>query len=757
MASLNTKPTATCKSNQSGLVTKSNNFKSRLQPPTTLPLRTTSRIPQRTSTIAKKMNGIADNKGPTLRVNFHTPREVWSPLSTPVNGCNGMKNNALKVGGGLSKVPKYQLKDNGPIPNPTMTNIPRSSGIPKPQIRSKPPVVVRRPSLKPHRQTSFHRHSAQIPQTQTRTSKLTANGDIPSLKSTPYRPRPVSLPADSASEVTIPANRPKSFQLNHPPTQPLPVSSEMSSRESSSSSSACSSASSLARHKAIKGDRTSFARLSANYSPPDHRALIDAVSDECEFGNEHEDENNNQDSESTVSDLSLKTVATINEVNEYTSPRKDSSGYSFDYEPQSNTASIDLTSQEQPVTAPYICSSNGPPMTLKWESDESSVGSENDQAEKVWKELEMKLGRKVRGRSLRRGRWVVKPRSSDIDPTAESHSHDNEEEVDSESEFSVSNYYTNSHTSPPSQEYGISSPVIESPTSATALFDMTAPLIASTSSKNGFTPFNTPLLNKDSIKRHTRVKGKKTAGSAVMTSVVERVEDEVELVDEEEAERVQLPVVRNYPTTPNSENDRHSVFNSPQADYDKCEMIHAPATAQPSSDNSKPRVYRLDSHVISALSVLQGSYDSPELDMALSSSSSTFSPISSILDDEDDEWEGGLGLGMSLKLNTVYNLPTINSKTRSGFSRSINKEDDSRKPDQAITHVKEVESSTEFEDELSIHDEIAQLDQIISQTVVREDKVEEEVDEVTEDVLVVRDLDTGLETEIRVGDGFMLS
>ncbi|WWD03186.1 hypothetical protein V865_001233 [Kwoniella europaea PYCC6329] len=784
-------------------------FTSRIQPPSTLPLRTSSK-PRQSITTSKSASQFPDraipaekpsftSRSPPPRVSFLTPREVWSPLATPIPNMNERPN--VKVATAPSRVPKYQLKDTGPIP------LTSPNSTPKPQIRPRP---ILRPSMKPRRQTSMQRPVLQIPKPHVR--PLTTTQQISRLP-IPTHSRPVSLPADPVITIPIPKPRPASYQspysdssssyisqptITIPEPRPslLPVSGIPTSVQpfrqtsnQSAASSTCSSASSLARHRAIKKkgqDRSSFARLST-YSPPNHVALIKALAVDSEAENE--------DTESTISDHSIRTVATVNPPDR--EPTIHESEASYNLEPKSKSTSLSSThtlnnySSSFPpegLTAPYLVPSTAPPMTLEWESDESS--GEIDEAEKVWRELELKLGRKVRGRSLRRGKWVVKPRNEGergSNPQQQSsfddldHA-DNGEAIQMEttsSGFSVSLYYPSAsahpHSTPPlhipqpqssssSFAYG-SSPMMGSPSSATALFDMSAPLVPG-GSKHGYTPWNTPLMNKESIKRGNRVK-KRYASCDVGESDAHHTD---RLGSLEEYSRVEFPQMDDYSPGSSSINSIHNELNSLPAMSNSIftpESIstNGSTTPQPRPDpitvpkpNSIPAqppktMYRLDSHVVSALTALQGTFDSPDLDFALQTCSSpASSPI--VASSEEEAESGGLGLGMKLNLKTVYHLPTL-SPAVGKRSTEVEISDRHNKGGRGVNEQLDNIASARDRIPLVENDHTTKLDKTILR-IEPAPSISDNPDE-EDGVLVIRDLDTGLERQVRVGDGLTLS
>jgi len=111
------------------------------------------------------------------------------------------------------------------------------------------------------------------------------------------------------------------------------------------------------------------------------------------------------------------------------------------------------------------------------------------EAEEVWRRLEAKMGRRLRGTSLReRGRWVVKRRE---DTGLDDDTKGGMERQPSD--FSVSTYLT-----------------FEPDDEATAIFNMAAPLVTSFSS-TAATPWNTPCLRRETLQRTGRVTRKRSA------------------------------------------------------------------------------------------------------------------------------------------------------------------------------------------------------------------------------------------------------
>jgi hypothetical protein len=70
-------------------------------------------------------------------------------------------------------------------------------------------------------------------------------------------------------------------------------------------------------------------------------------------------------------------------------------------------------------------------------------------------------------------------------------------------------------------------------------------------------------------------------------------------------------------------------------------------------------MYRLDSHVISALTAFQGVFDSPELDVALGLSEEDVHGPTMWDGDEAMKEEEGLGFGMHIKRTSIYSSLTL--------------------------------------------------------------------------------------------------
>ncbi|KAK4685089.1 hypothetical protein P7C73_g5066, partial [Tremellales sp. Uapishka_1] len=138
----------------------------------------------------------------------------------------------------------------------------------------------------------------------------------------------------------------------------------------------------------------------------------------------------------------------------------------------------------------------------------------------------------------------------------------------------------------------------------TALFDMSGPLIRGS---GGVTPQNTPLISRDSLQRNRRVR-KRDMPDSPPVEVGNSLSNPTALVD-----------------------SKHLVSTSP------------------------PNMYRLDSHIVTALQTLQ-EIDTPALDQILN--------LSPLIDEIDSMMRptrpplemGGLGLGMHLRMDSVYSL-----------------------------------------------------------------------------------------------------
>lgn len=143
------------------------------------------------------------------------------------------------------------------------------------------------------------------------------------------------------------------------------------------------------------------------------------------------------------------------------------------------------------TTAPYLVPTSGPPMALTWLPDPESLTP--DPAEELWRRLEIKMGRRLRGPSLRdRGRWVVKMEKQ-------------------ASDFSVSAYLG----------FGDDTTVSEGESdgyeAGEAIFDIAAPLVTSLSS-TAATPANTPCLRRETLQRATRVRRKRSEDEGIPRS-----------------------------------------------------------------------------------------------------------------------------------------------------------------------------------------------------------------------------------------------
>lgn len=256
--------------------------------------------------------------------------------------------------------------------------------------------------------------------------------------------------------------------------------------------------------------------------------------------------------------------------------------------------------------APFLVPQNGPDVTLAWQPDTEIV--DQDPAEEVWKTLERKMGRRLRGESVGdRGRWIVQALQENFQPTSATGVSDGVAQGCCGMEKTLSEFTVSAYSSMTDDE-------------GTALFDMTAPLIPSVSS-SAATPANTPCFRSDTLTRHRHIRRRHNASAM------------------------------SRQTSSESALSHGSKLSTTTEESVKTDI------SQPVSG----LMYRLDSHVISALSALQGAFDSPELDVALG------------LDDDDligpAIWdgsetpkktaEGGLGLGMHIRLSSVYTLPTL--------------------------------------------------------------------------------------------------
>lgn len=262
--------------------------------------------------------------------------------------------------------------------------------------------------------------------------------------------------------------------------------------------------------------------------------------------------------------------------------------------------------------APYLVPSHGPEMTLTWEPDPESSGI--DPAEEVWKRLEVKMGRQLRPASIKdRGRWVAKAIEVDREDNGM---------YRQESDFSISAYCL------PEDEEIVE--IMEFGGEGTALFDMTAPLVPSVST-SADTPANTPCIRRETLQRTRHIRRRDGSSSASMSRS----------------------------TSSDSRSD---------ADYGSS-MTTEQSNSVKSLAEDNGRMYRLDSHIVSALNALQGGFDSPMLDFALGLD--THKPM--LMEDDDpevyldylrDDGAGGLGLGIPLKNDSIYHLPTLSPSTR---------------------------------------------------------------------------------------------
>ncbi|OCF31957.1 hypothetical protein I316_06340 [Kwoniella heveanensis BCC8398] len=785
---------------------------------------------------------------PQPRVSFLTPREVWSPLATPIPGlpsnvsassstftstrASAMPAPARMKMASKTNIPKYQLRD----PGVTST----SSGLPKP-ARPRPPslqpcstnyTTSSIPTLRPVSQpppsnvssssTPSLSSSSMIKPTVTDAITATQNGITAPASASARRPpgigtmirnRAAASPPSQGEKLASlrPANQPSSLAAPTTDSQTIatgrrvpshsrnlsepaftiepfidrqrPVSwnpaydsntisyqdggtesmleapllyARMGSNASiTSSATNCSSASSLTRHRAIRANGKGRGRssrigsakrdsLSGDWDNRYERTLGTPSEELDGEGAKEEDD----ETESTISEASIRTAATINMPNgvsdtyrdqhPLTSPCDLLTGYnrpnfpsaSFTpYAKESKPASLSIETDDNGLNldperndpdtsmcAPYLVPAAGPRMTLEWESDGNcNSEGEIDEAERVWRELESKLGRKVRGRSLRRGRWVVRPvreelgGGEDVGVGMEKTS----------SGFSISYYVSSQDTC-----FGVRTPQeatedgnqlallsSEFDVQATALFDMSAPLIPSVSA-SACTPWNTPCMNKETLRRSRRVKKKFSAsgsgsgseswsmGMSMSTScsseaiegpeydeeesVIEfydQCEEASDSFDKNEQSLIELPI---SPVIVNSFQENITPSPEPQVNInarfqneDSSRSQDAATAPSPATTTGRPGpVYRLDSHVISALSALKGVFDSPELDHALTASSCPPYTLQDLYESESEsESEGGdddaavseglgLGLGVPLRLDSIYHLPVLSPRLR---------------------------------------------------------------------------------------------
>ena len=269
---------------------------------------------------------------------------------------------------------------------------------------------------------------------------------------------------------------------------------------------------------------------------------------------------------------------------------------------------------------PLHSSPTEPSPELTWEPDPESV--DDDPADEVWRRLEVKLGRRLRDTISDRGTWVAKAakrRGSvgiqsaqwqrvDIDSTVEMRK--------SPSDFSVSAYLSDDEGT-------------DFQCSSTALFDMSAPLVLSVSILAA-TPANTPCIRSDTLHRSKRVFRGERRNSQADTSMSSIQPDAA--------------------TAIRSKSDPTSI---------------SPHAVERSGEYSGT-MYRLDSHIVSALGALQGVVSSPDLDAALALAHVDSS------DHEEDREVGGLGLGMEIDNDTVYTLrgfPSSRLRTRFALDR----------------------------------------------------------------------------------------
>jgi hypothetical protein len=168
---------------------------------------------------------------------------------------------------------------------------------------------------------------------------------------------------------------------------------------------------------------------------------------------------------------------------------------------------------------------------------------------------------------------------------------------------------------------------------------MTAPLIPSISS-SAATPANTPCLNRETLhrSRHIRRKGDSRAMSR-RTS--------------QQTTTTQADAVSSLSTTDGRSNGfPPGVPPRPEGEFED----GIPVAKQ---------MYRLDSHVVSALQALQGEYDSPDLDVALGIIDLHPGCVGDVaIESVREHVEGGLGLGMHIRNDSIYSLSTVSQWRR---------------------------------------------------------------------------------------------
>jgi len=277
--------------------------------------------------------------------------------------------------------------------------------------------------------------------------------------------------------------------------------------------------------------------------------------------------------------------------------------------------------------APYLVPHHRPELTLAWQPDLESQGL--DPAEEVWKRLEAKLGRQLRGDTISdRGRWVVHALSPINDtPKPAEHGVGSLCMDKTLSDFSVSDYTTMSEDS-------------ADDAAGTAIFDMTAPLIPSMSS-SAATPANTPYLDRETLHRLRHIRRKGDSRAVSRRTSLHAMTAQLDSVDA-------LPSLEGHVMG-------SSAARSP------------PATKGPDVGSLKGAggMFRLDSHVISALQALQANYDSPDLDLALGTVDLDLVDVGCVAAGRVREHvEGGLGLGRLIRNDSVYSLSTVSQWRR---------------------------------------------------------------------------------------------
>ncbi|WWD16961.1 hypothetical protein CI109_101393 [Kwoniella shandongensis] len=583
------------------------------------------------------------------------------------------------------------------------------------------------------------------------------------------------LPAATSTHIPFQTGTGDYLSNTDAPSSPLlpelDLESVIPSRQSSlisttsSSHSSCSSASSLSRHRAIRSRPTPVSSLAATSSGSKSSKrpgqLLTRYS-------------SSGSSLSTLSDMSIRTAATVSSFKKCQVINNNSG---FEYEDQAIHCTAVPPHKLPGFNTPLICQSaaylvdpSGPDVTLEWESDPDS--GQSDEAERVWRSIEMSMGRKssrLGSSNKRRGRWVVKECDNTLDEMR----------------------YSPRDHSPSTSEFSLFAYVPQDDSTATALFDMSAPLIPSVST-SACTPANTPCLRKETLRRVRRVgvqrrdKADSSSGSGVMEredsddSWVERLTERTMSFDNDN-EQVVEQIFDEYC----HDIDREANWEG-AGDFGHPENVDELVDSHPSTT-----MYRLDSQVISALGALQAVYDSPQLDFALALDEDgdcaaegdtikrlgrpfTFRspPLESkivsrgeIVESQEEDEESGLGLGIPLRLDSIYSLPVFSpsARGRSRFDQDSHEQDGEGQEGSIEAEITKLllintprsddllligEASADWEIEAHGLTRLEQRDDFNCRLKVGlgEDGDLERGDE----MLYVRDLDTGLTREVKV-------